>query len=359
MILRQFLSLNLIFSIFFIISSEAQAEITGQCSNCHTMHNSQNNAVMVTYLYGVETTDPKPYLLRGSCLGCHAQNTFNMIENVGTVDVPQVYHRDGTGDLAGGNFAYIDGTKGGGPSDNKGHNVIDLGFTEGTLTDPPGHHFPSTIGVKISCDGVWGCHGLRRVGGDIRGAHHRNAGGKLDIADEIYNSYRFLRGVKGFENNGTFKWQNKDANNHNEYYGDTTPMNFSGNCNICHSPSGIQPANNTISGFCGSCHRDFHVIDQIGGDQFSPFTRHPTDVILPAGGEYANYTTYNTVAPVARTTVPDSVSNLVNPGIDVVMCLSCHMAHASDYPDMLRWDYRNDTLSTAISGCSVCHTSKN
>jgi predicted CXXCH cytochrome family protein len=40
------------------------------------------------------------------------------------------------------------------------------------------------------------------------------------------------------------------------------------------------------------------------------------------------------------------------------MCLSCHGAHATDYYKILRWDYRSSVLSTAISGCIVCHTSK-
>ncbi|TSA13704.1 MAG: hypothetical protein D4R73_00455 [Deltaproteobacteria bacterium] len=47
-------------------------------------------------------------------------------------------------------------------------------------------------------------------------------------------------------------------------------------------------------------------------------------------------------------------------GIDIVTCLSCHRAHASAYPDILRWDYstmiaNGGSLST---GCFVCHTTK-
>jgi predicted CXXCH cytochrome family protein len=141
-------------------------------------------------------------------------------------------------------------------------------------------------------------------------------------------------------------------------------MTFGGaNCNICHQGSGIYPANGTISGFCGTCHREFHVVEGIGGDTISPFTRHPTDVLLPGTGEYAGYNgagnPYSVEAPVARTTVPDSIGNTVIPGTDVVMCLSCHMAHASDYPDMLRWDY--DTMIAGgggSGGCFTCHTTK-
>jgi predicted CXXCH cytochrome family protein len=286
-----------------------------------------------------------------------------MIESLSGSEVPQVYHNDGTGDLAAGNFIYIlGGGKGGAGSDNKGHNVVDFGNNESTLSDPPGHGHSGlipSIGINITCSGIYGCHGLRTSGGGITGAHHNNVDGQLSTANEIYNSYRFLKGVKGFEYMGTYKWQNKDASNHNEYFGDTSPMVYGGGtCTICHAAIGLEPDNNTISGFCNTCHRDFHILAGIGNDTNSPFTRHPTDVILPgAGTEYAGYTSYNISAPVARTSVPAVPSSTVAAG-DVVMCLSCHMAHASNNDDMLRWDYRNTTLATAITGCAVCHTSK-
>ena len=100
----------------------------------------------------------------------------------------------------------------------------------------------------------------------------------------------------------------------------------------------------------------------IGGDATSPFSRHPCDVVLPADAnkEYKNYTAYSTVAPVGRTTVPDIPSETVTPGTDVVTCLSCHVAHASQYPDLLRWNY--DTMVASggeTGGCFTCHTGKN
>jgi hypothetical protein len=43
------------------------------------------------------------------------------------------------------------------------------------------------------------------------------------------------------------------------------------------------------------------------------------------------------------------------------MCLSCHGAHATDYPDILRWNY--DTMNAGGGGldvgCFTCHTQKN
>jgi hypothetical protein len=355
---------NIFFQVIVLITSlfltEVPAVITGQCSDCHTMHNSQNGAEMVDYTYGSETSDAKDYLLRGTCLGCHAQGGVNMVATINGNNVPQVYHADASGDLAGGNFAYILGIKGSGASDAKGHNVIDFGNYEGTLSSPPGHHDPDGIGVNITCAGLKGCHGTRKEGKGIYGSHHNNVDGKLTTADYAYNSYRFLTGVKGLED---ADWEKTESvSDHNEYFGAATPMTFSGNCNICHDAEGVQPSNQTISGFCSTCHRMFHVTDEIGGTS-SPFDRHPTDVILPGTGEYANYNgagnPYSLLTPLARTTVPDTPGSTVNPGTDVVMCLSCHAAHGTDNADMLRWNYKSSTLSTALSGCNVCHTSKN
>ena len=122
-----------------------------------------------------------------------------------------------------------------------------------------------------------------------------------------------------------------------------------------------------MSGFCATCHGNFHTLsgpggDGIGDDIISPFIRHPTDIVIKNEGEYQFYTTYDVTAPVGRTTVPDTSSSAVVPGTDVVMCLSCHTAHASDYPDMLRWDYSQMITATtgpgAGKGCFVCHTQK-
>ena len=116
-----------------------------------------------------------------------------------------------------------------------------------------------------------------------------------------------------------------------------------------------------------TCHGNFHTLatstsDGIGVDAVSPFIRHPTDFSLPATGEYAAYISYSLNAPVARLSVPAAPDSGVSPGSDAVMCLSCHVAHASDYPSMLRWDYETMIAGNAgaagNTGCFVCHTTK-
>jgi hypothetical protein len=195
----------------------------------------------------------------------------------------------------------------------------------------------------------------------VKGAHHNNVDGKCDTADTIANSYRFLSGVKGFENTNS-KWQNASPTDHNEYFGATPPKTFSTCSSVdCHGGNGVFSSNGSISVFCGTCHGDFHRIGGIGGDTVSPFTRHPTDVILPNSGEYTAYTTYSVVAPVARPDLDALPSpNQVRPGTDIVMCLSCHAAHATPYADILRWDYSTMVAGGSGSGgCFTCHTQKN
>lgn len=351
----------------FTFQHAAIAAISAPCVNCHTMHNSQDGTAMATYGADGQPwkgTGPYPALTRGDCLGCHGMGTSSNIVNIGGIDIPQVYHTGST-DLAAGNFMYVTTT------DANGHNVVALGNQDDILSVPPnGSTHPQSVrNDNLGCAGSFGCHGTRNPNGAsgvraLKGAHHNNVDGKCNSATENYTSYRFLRNVKGLENT-IDRWQNKDENSHNEYFGVTSPMSRLIDCDNCHNLAfganmRVEPKNNTISGFCGTCHTNFHMLEGIGSDTSSPFIRHPTDVVLSASGEYASYTRYSIEAPVARTTVPDSPSNLVQPGTDAVMCLSCHAAHATQYADILRWDYSDMIAGGGGSGgCFTCHTQKN
>jgi hypothetical protein len=363
---------TLLFGIGFTLSavvlvSMSQARVTGECVNCHTMHNSQAGQAMATY--GTSSpegadTDPKVDLLRGTCFGCHAQMTGEAIVTIGSSKIPQVFHnfgQPGADDLAGGNFAYITGYKGSGASDARGHNIVQLNRPDDTLSTPPGdQHATGITNFNLTCAGKYGCHGDRTVDGDygaINGAHHAND--SMVDGETGGASFRFLNGVKGVENNGpAYPWQDYNQNHHNEYKGSTSP-GISG-------PT--SPAGNTISGLCAECHGYYHGIsqDETGEYGHTPWRRHPTDVVLEGTthsgtktlGEYVFYQTYDVVAPVARpednyTGLPDEV----RPGTDIVMCLSCHGAHATNYFKLMRWDYRG-WPGDGVNGCAVCHTSK-
>ena len=342
--------------------------ITGQCSNCHTMHNSQNNAAMTSD--GI-THDS---LLRATCVSCHTATQAGMTTQF---NAPAVYHSAGltAADTpgpgttnAGGDFYYVT------LNDSYGHNVAGIASADGTLTTPPGfdgNATDSTVtgysfgqvaggnwtsGSQVTCAGATGCHGNHTATDPmaaIKGAHHNN-GGTNDVISTapttVAGSYRFLAGIMGQED-ADWQWT-ASSTDHNEYYGvdDKTGRN------------GVNSYSNTntISFLCAECHGNFHSDIDVDEPAGSPWRRHPTDVALPTGGEYANYTTYSIEAPVARPSITGTVSSSVTAGTDVVMCLSCHRAHGSNQPDMLRWDYSTMIANSGnTGGCFTCHTTKN
>jgi hypothetical protein len=319
---------------------------------------------MATYGNSVDNpegsgTGPKAYLLRGTCFGCHAQITGQRIVQLGTSDIPQVFHDDVNGDLAGGNFAYITGFKGDGPSDTKGHNVLALNKPDDVLTVPPGdQHDTGITGSNFTCAGRYGCHGNRAANGEyeaIHGGHHAKdfalKFGQINEnqqATAVGTSYRFLNKVKGGEDDD---WQATwGANDHNEYKGAISMG----------SSDAESPAKNTMSELCAECHGYYHGQGSDEAGDATPWLRHPTDTSLPGSGEYAGYVIYSVLAPVARVTIPQAPSNTVDPtgnDDDIVMCLSCHGAHGTNFFKLMRWDYKN-WPAQGVNGCATCHTWK-
>jgi predicted CXXCH cytochrome family protein len=422
----------------------AATGIVGQCSDCHTMHNSQQGQpVAIVGSTGTTSASPIQNLLKMDCVACHANPdaTGPTLTLPGGSTVPQVDwanpSTDITTNLAGGNFYYSD------QNQRHGHNVIDLTAADdsnagnpadtATYGAPPGmahadHHglqggvFSSSVAFDaFTCAGARGCHGTRSqlLSGDtadwdnnastpntyqgvrrtgiaaISGAHHNSQDGLKDPAAitapyvedgaVVAAGYRFIPGLIGYGNE-TDRWQNKDATSHNEYYGNVNiQVGADAGCQTCHvegtvvnGNAGLNPRadlNSTLtvpgqamSGFCSTCHGAFHSSGENGTS--SAFLRHPSDWVLPTGGEYTGYTTYNVTAPVARPLADFApgmtASNQVTAGQDMVMCLSCHEAHASPYDYMLRFDYTQMTAGGYASiaaaqgngGCLACHTQK-
>lgn len=166
-------------------------------------------------------------------------------------------------------------------------------------------------------------------------------------------------GVKGIEDSD---WQNPAGDNaHNEYLGVPTDK---------HVPTfKLDTSGGSMSAFCCGCHGNFHnqnVNATTGAGSQSPWIRHPSDFVIPNTGEYASMnTSYNLDTPVARSltkilTFGGTSSNTVTAGSDMVMCLSCHRPHGSEYEDLLRWEYAEMIAGggSNTTGCFVCHTTK-
>lgn len=391
--MRQFLcTLLMAVGLVFIYAHTgfAWSSMYGVCSDCHTMHNSQDNLSM--RFDGVD--QPAPLLLRGDCVTCHTGlNAINSgaataaSANIATssstskyapVDTvqgpgfmprvmgdtePDYYFGDRTGrnntSLAGGSFWWVQ------TNERYGHNVAEYyyGKPDGKYgNNPPGGG--ESLSRQLRCAGIDGCHGNRSVENPLKaleGGHHANTVSlRTDASSygptndyQTGRSYRFLRGVKGIED---ADWEfTANSIDHNIYIG--TIRNSE---NQVASPA-------TIDNFCASCHPDFHStqtgnanVGISGPDGFtSPWLRHPTDYAMPLTGDYAAYTKYSTGTPVGRiwSQVDADPDQVATSGQRIVTCLSCHRAHGSPYYAMLRWDYRGFPASVT-NGCGICHSTK-
>lgn len=358
--LRKLCKLFLLFAICsMLFALDVDARVKGKCKDCHSMHYSFEGEEMT--LGGL--TGPFPALTEGGCLGCHGQapyGTENII-TIGKARIPQVLHNMENGDLAAGNFYYV--ADGYNPDYAKGHNLKGISLQEDPPMDVPPAFMrsvmiPGGLGPadwpqqqQLTCAGTWGCHGDRTIEDPykaIYGAHHTDDS-EID-GSTVGKSYRFLYGIKGKEH---IDWEYlATIINHNGYKGD-----------MAHSSM------DTISYLCGECHAKFHPHPNLGGireggEAYNTiWYRHPADISFSAihgnfaGSEYQGYVRYSLEAPVAysRPTGGEEVVDMDS----IVMCLSCHRAHASPYSDTLRWDYDKIFVgSPSKTGCLTCHTRK-
>ncbi|MEW6584944.1 MAG: cytochrome c3 family protein [Nitrospirota bacterium] len=357
---RFVLSLGLIALCSMLFALPVEGKVKGKCKDCHTIHYSYLGADVT---YG-NRAGPFRILTKGGCMGCHGRNPAGA-QNIiisGTTRVPQVIHRREEGDMAAGNFYYV--ADGYSPHYENGHNVEGISLKEKPPMDvPPGFlasvAIPGGVGpiywagqYQLTCAGTWGCHGDRTVADPysaMRGAHHADDG-TVD-GTSVGTSYRFLNGVSGKEHKN---WEYlATTDDHNGYKGDPSHESM-----------------NTISYLCGQCHGKFHPNANLGGSEEvghahnAVWRRHPSDISFSsvhggfAGSEYQDYVSYSLDAPVANV-MPTGTEKTVNED-SVIMCLSCHRAHASRYPDILRWEYSIEAVKREGSGkgCIVCHTEK-
>ena len=334
------------------------AAVSGNCSDCHTMHNRQDGSV-------VAETEITEALLRLDCVGCHTganngSNTTPYIHNtMNLLDGGAEYGYSGieANTLAGGTFKYVIN------SDTSGHNVVGIAGTDSTLLIPPGYAsggLPaadgSTPGVadnwnntQITCAGTYGCHGSHNNDSNvnaIRGAHHRGSVGAVIPGTDTSPAagYRMLVGISGYE---ASNWEYRPTNtSHNQYKGIDSP--------------GQTTDQSTISYLCAECHGTFH---QSNGNN-SPWLRHPTDFALSntaPSSEYREYggigNNYLPATPLASSDINTVISTINFTSNDsIVTCISCHRAHGSPYYKAMRWGY----IESNDGGlCSNCHTTKN
>ena len=323
----------------------ARADVGGVCSNCHTMHYSQNGTVPLEF--GQE--GPYEILLKDDCIGCHTAPD-------GSADpLDDEYHTpfvQGTGlsdtqCLAGGFFT------------ENGQNHDDNSHTLGSTETPVGYNPPDHIGdwykgddggeYKFTCAGATGCHGDQTSFDDtqaIKKGHHN-----------VSSTYRMLYvydGVKDVPVVG------KGCGDYEE--GLITGTSSDPNYNVY--SAGDDEV--TISDFCGKCHGNFHL------QGLSPFVRHPTDVDIPHTGKPGNVysETWEIVNDngTAHDTNYDEKDRKYNPlgfadadetKVGRVTCISCHRAHGTGQDDLLRFNYDSQIAGNGgDTGCLGCHNNQ-
>lgn len=298
-----------------------------QCAGCHTMHNSEKNATIITG--GTPGQGVNAYLLKtakptDTCLICHArpgsENGYGVFGTGVLTPKPQ---------RGGGDYVFLledNINEGHNGATNPilgyqaGHNIIS--DTKGILADPvntsaPGGTYPA---ASMACSSCHDPHGT-------------------DAFRLLYGANRLVRGNDGVTY--TFAYEAPEA------------------VGVALSGAGESQTNHTaylsgMSAWCGNCHGDFHASDAN--------LIHPSGTAL--GTIAANYNAYNgttdcvenpgtagspcgtgtqAAAYLAEVPFEDagmSVSSTAGPSATSrVMCLTCHRAHATSAPNAGRWDF--------------------
>ncbi len=349
---------------FLLLGQSGHARVTGLCANCHTMHNSQAGDLVTQNLTDGQYEDsisPNRALLNTNCIGCHQGNN-----SPATLTLPYIldingpnYGATGTegNTLAGGNFYWV--SQGFAAT---GHNVSTVAPPDSRFGNlPPGQTMP--LSGQLTCAGTTGCHGDRSINGEIASmltAHHNNDMTTWKDGSSLPDSYRFLKGIQGLEDQ-QYEYLPESGisggGHHNKYYGNDRINE-------------TDEAEGTISSLCAVCHGDFHYGSgnlAVGAMGSGVWLRHPTDFDMghtDADSEYREYggsgtNEYSVISPVATANTSDMLNSTVFSESDdaIVMCLSCHRAHGSPYDAILRWDYKS-WPGDGFNGCATCHTSK-
>jgi hypothetical protein len=299
---------SLVAGAFLLPVAALAGVVSGQCVNCHTMHDSQD---------GVTQGGQNAQLLKGGgCAGCHTQKGANGADGMaqfGTFRVPQV--DDSTAFNAGGYFVL-----GAGATDSNQHNLVaDLGNTADVAL---GTTAPGGGAVTLDCAD---CH-------TVGGGHHGSAASyRLLFADTAYSAEGSAYG-----------------------HGDATAPNLS---------DGTVYDATEMNLVCAGCHGLFHTPAN-QGSAATDWVRHPTDFSISDAGVAGNYDYTTNYAIQGATNANLIPLGTTAAATDVLMCVTCHYPHGSGNPDLLRFGYNNGGVgvgdnvagdATVSLGCESCH----
>ena len=373
-----------------------------KCEGCHTMHNSLNNTTMG----GGTQLQAGPYLLQGggeasdACLNCHGKSQTISSYNVATPTVSygataDLYPQQRT---PGGDFAWLKVATGtNNDKSMRGHNIMGTGhgFTQDArLVTSPGGNYPA---ANLQCSSCHDPHGKYRVLSDgtvvqaqpgvvvppiaESGSYSTSP---APTADEAVGVYRILAGKgylpKSLSGSAALAFANDapiavapSTYNRSES-GTMTRVAYgkgmSEYCANCHA--GMLNAAGTVSSGAadgGHVHPAGNSAKLAGG--WSDTTDFSTSIAL----NYNSYkktgdlsgnsaTSYDSLVPFEEGTSDlatlkahakndDSVLTGPDGTNSNVMCLSCHRAHASGFPSMVRYQIDNAFVNNTDSTGTV------
>lgn len=300
-----------------------------RCEGCHTMHNSADGTD-VSFSGNVGSSLTKGSDPSSTCLNCHkGSGTYHM------------FSTDGSAFTNGGDFYWITKTfvwtsyssTQSSYGDNHGHNVVAADFglnADATLTQAPGGTFNA---------GSLGCTSCHDPHGNKNGTDAIEGSGSYGESGRNRGNFRLLGDV-GYKASAGVTFTNPAPVARSTYAFETDKR---------HTDYG-----QNMSEWCRNCHGDFSgsLIHPAGNDEKmgSMNIADNYNAYVKTGDLSGNQaTSYLALVPFERgvsdgalldetsTAGPDASSN--------VMCLTCHRAHASAFPNAGRWDFDADYIT--------------
>lgn len=335
-----------------------------ECGGCHSMHSPKAGGSFL--LVG---TDPS-----STCLTCHmrAGDTGPSSYHIATADADMPAGVPPKQRTPGGDFGWLKktytftvrGTTTTELGQTHGHNIVAADPSPAFLADTdnitaPGGTFPSS---QLGCQSCHEPHGgvrrdstgnysrpLNSVGsanGPIVGS---GSSGTIPAAGQTVGGYRLLRGLNDSSQGVTFTGVAIAVAP--STYNQTEATN---QVRVAYGASGI----NTWGNWCATCHPNMHST----GHYVHPVDRSLGLTVAPLYNAYVKTgdltgnaaTSFTSLVPFAENTgniatlashAKNDNSYLNGPAnADQVMCLSCHRAHASGWPEALRWNLEGEFM---------------
>jgi hypothetical protein len=346
-----------------------------ECGGCHSMHAPKAGGN--TLLIGTDASS--------TCLSCHmnANDTGPSSYHVSTVDAKlgaglAPLHRTPGGDFGWLKKTYtmtIRGTTSTEQGSSHGHNIIaaDFGYTVDPdfTTSPGGGSFPSS---QLGCDSCHDPHGKYRrtstgaivtSGAPIisSGSYETSVGNsaaKPIPAGQAVGAYRLLAGA-GYSKaaypgvpaavapatyNQTEKTQQvRVAYGTSTSNGHTTWGQWCATCHPKMHSTGnyVHPVDQGLSSTVATAYKNYVNSSNTTGGTFTgdQVNQGPFTSLVPFIENTGDYTVLGSHASNAG-------AYLSGPGSsDQVSCLSCHRAHATGFPEMLRWNMEGEFMTSA------------